>query len=89
MIAALICMAVLSVIMMLIGAFSGGAAVAALVISIIAGFIYANMLKSAMNTIAVKSKAAEYMDDRSVVMGNPDDRFMFSKTEKKEKQKQG
>ncbi|MBO5550556.1 MAG: magnesium transporter [Lachnospiraceae bacterium] len=88
-IAALICMAVLSVIMMLIGAFSGGAAVAALVISIIAGFIYANMLKSAMNTIAVKSKAAEYMDDRSVVMGNPDDRFMFSKTEKKEKQKQG
>ena len=85
-IAAVICMAVLSGLMMLIGAFTSTGAVVSLIVSIAAGFIYAHSLKSAMNTVAARHSSSEYMDEISVIIGKDDDRFMFSKTDKREKQ---
>ena len=82
----LICMIVLSVIMALIGMMSGITAIVCLVISIIAGYLYAGSLKAAMNTIAVQTSATEYMNEGSLVMGEGDDSFLFTRTEKHAKE---
>lgn len=71
----------------LLGLLSGGVAVVALIIAAVIGFIYGAILKGSMNTIAMKTNAAEYFVEGSFKSGSSTDRFMFSKTEKREKAK--
>ena len=62
-----------------------GAAIAAAVIGLLSGFLYAGHLKSAMNTVAQQHTAKSYLLDHSVRMGQPSDMFLFSKLDKQEK----
>jgi len=63
-------------------------AVSDLVISAIIGFIYVSILKGGMSNVQKSRTAARYMNDSSYKKGKAVDIFMYSKTEKKEKQKQ-
>jgi DNA-directed RNA polymerase subunit RPC12/RpoP len=63
-------------------------AVIDLVISAIIGFIYVSILKGGMSNVQKSRAAARYMNDSSYKKGKAVDIFMYSKTEKKEKQKQ-
>ena len=57
----------------------------AAVIALLIGWLYANGLKSAMNTIAPKRTAAGYLKDSSLKFAANVDRFLYYKTEKTEK----
>ncbi|MBQ9459862.1 MAG: hypothetical protein IJU66_08030 [Oscillospiraceae bacterium] len=86
---ALVAALVLAALVFLFGGFTFhpvGTAVAA-VVGILIGVIRASMMKSAMNTIAKKHQAKDYLVDSSVRMGAGRDLFLFSKTEKQEKAK--
>jgi len=89
-IAAAIAMAVMQLFIYFLGhqTFTAKGEIIALVIALIIGFIYAQGLKGAMSTVAQKHSAASYMIEKSLRMGTPVDRFLFTKTEKKEKPKQ-
>ena len=54
-------------------------------IALLIGWLYANGLKSAMNTIAPKRTAAGYLKDSSLKFAANVDRFLYYKTEKTEK----
>jgi hypothetical protein len=88
-IAAAICFAIISAIVFFLGSrgFSAKGEIAAAVIALIVGFIYAGHLKGTMNTITKKRSAASYLKDKSLKMGTPSDRFIYTKTEKTEKSK--
>ncbi|MBR1693104.1 MAG: hypothetical protein IJ711_10105 [Lachnospiraceae bacterium] len=89
-IAAAIAMAVMQLLIYFFGkhTFTAKGEIIALVIALVIGWIYAQGLKGAMNTVAQKHSAASYMIEKSFKMGTPADRFLFTKTEKKEKPKQ-
>ncbi|WP_049895833.1 hypothetical protein [Oribacterium sp. NK2B42] len=57
----------------------------AAVIALLVGWLYANGLKGAMNTIAPKRTAAGYLKDSSLKLAANVDRFLYYKTEKTEK----
>ncbi|MBP3806001.1 MAG: hypothetical protein J6I76_19305 [Oribacterium sp.] len=57
----------------------------AAVIALLIGWLYANGLKGAMNTIAPKRTAAGYLKDSSLKFAANVDRFLYYKTEKTEK----
>ncbi len=59
----------------------------AVVVGILIGVIRGAALKASMNTIAKKSQAKSYLQEHSVRMGMGRDMFLFSKTEKTEKEK--
>ena len=59
-----------------------------LVISLVIGLIYASGLKAAMKNVAKKSKAAQYIEEGSLTIGRGVDRFLYSKTEKKDVSKE-
>ncbi len=88
-IAAAICFAIISAIVFFLGSrgFSAKGEIAAAVIALIVGFIYAGHLKGTMNTITKKRSAASYLKENSLKMGTPRDRFIYTKTEKAEKSK--
>lgn len=83
----LISMVVINLLVLLFG--SNGMSVRAelisLVISLIVGLIYVSALKGSMKNIAKKSRAVQYMKEGSLKPGQGADRFLYSKTEKKEK----
>lgn len=54
----------------------------AFILAIVIGFLYAGSLKSAMNTIAVKTTAASYLNENSLKYGRAEDDFLYSKTNK-------
>ncbi|MBO6016190.1 MAG: hypothetical protein J6P60_06375 [Lachnospiraceae bacterium] len=89
-IATAIAMAVLQLLVYFLGNrnFTAAGEITALIVSLIIGFIYAQTLKSAMSTVARKHSAASYMVEKSLRMGRPVDRFLFTRTEKREKPKQ-
>ncbi|MBR1476655.1 MAG: hypothetical protein IJ608_01685 [Lachnospiraceae bacterium] len=88
-IAALICMAFLQAVIFFMtkGGITLKGEIIALVISLIIGLIYASALKSGMNNVSIKHNAANYLDERSVKLGQGIDRFIYTKTEKREKPK--
>ncbi len=57
----------------------------AVVVGFLIGLIRANAMKSAMNTVAKKTQAKQYLSDQSIRMGARRDMFLYSKTEKQEK----
>ncbi|MBQ9438462.1 MAG: hypothetical protein IJU50_09015 [Lachnospiraceae bacterium] len=59
--------------------------IVALIVAIIIGFIYAGGLRSGMNTVAHQSRATSYLDSGTMRMDRPVDRFLYSKTQKYEK----
>ncbi|MBE7002995.1 MAG: hypothetical protein E7425_01750 [Ruminococcaceae bacterium] len=59
----------------------------AVAVGVLIGFLRANGMKAAMNTIAKKRQAKSYLIDSSIRQGAKRDLFLFSKTEKREKQK--
>jgi len=59
----------------------------ALLLSLLIGWIYAAHLKGTMNTVATKTNAAGYMNDRSLTRSRPEDRFLYTKTDKRKKVK--
>ncbi len=67
--------------------FTGTGALISFVIALIIGFIRGAILKSSMKNIAVKTQAAHYLVDSSLKYGTPLDRFLYTKTERTEKQK--
>lgn len=62
--------------------------VIALIVSALIGLGRVSSLKSAMNTVHVKTTARAYMDQNSIRLYKGEDHFIYSKTEKKEKPKQ-
>lgn len=77
----------LAVVYFLLNGFTLPKVAIALVIALIIGFVRVSGLKSAMNTVHIKTTARAYMDKNSVKLGKGEDHFIFSKTEKKEKPK--
>lgn len=59
--------------------------VIAAIVGLLIGWIRANGMKAAMNTIAKKTQAKKYLLEHSVRMGTKRDMFLYSKTEKQEK----
>ena len=84
---ALVSMAVINLLVFFFGkiGISVKAEIISLVISLLIGLIYASALKSSMKNIVLKSRAAQYIKDSSLKIGPKVDRFLYSKTEKKEK----
>ena len=84
-----IAFAVLSAIAFFIGSrgFSVKGEIIAVVVALLIGWIYAGSLKGAMKNIAKKTSAVSYMTEGSLRMGADFDRFLYSKTDKKEKAK--
>ena len=81
----LIAFAILSVLAYFLGASRGFTAkgeTIAFVIALIIGLIYSAALKASMNTVSKKYSAGEYLLEKSLKMGVPVDRFIFTKTEK-------
>lgn len=58
---------------------------ASLIVGAIIGFIRGAILKGSMNTVTKKDKAVHYIVESSLKMKTPIDRFLYSKTERKEK----
>ena len=67
------------------GGVSVSSEVIALVISLVIGFGYVSRLKAAMSTVAIKQNAAGYVQQDSVRAGRPEDVFLFTKTERRQK----
>ena len=67
------------------GGVSVSSEVIALVISLVIGFGYVSRLKAAMSTVAIKQNAAGYVQQDSVRVGRPEDVFLFTKTERRQK----
>jgi DNA-directed RNA polymerase subunit RPC12/RpoP len=67
---------------------TGTAAMISLIVSIIIGFIYVSILKSAMSNVHKNREATKYMNESTYKKGQPFDVFMYSKTEKRPKPKQ-
>ncbi|MCR5237375.1 MAG: hypothetical protein K6E34_09285 [Lachnospiraceae bacterium] len=86
-ISTLISFVILQVLLVLLGLVTAVIEVVALIIALIIGFIYLSYLKGQMNTIAVQTGAANYFVDGSFKPGSTEDRFLFTKTEKREKPK--
>ncbi len=87
-ICSLICFLIMQVFLYIFGngmTFEGEAI--ALVLSVIIGWIYAAILKSAMSNIAKKTEAGNYLNNNSYKKGPGVDSFLYSKTEKTQKQK--
>ncbi len=82
-----IAMLVLQIFVYLLNGFTVKGEAIALVIALIIGAIYAFSLKAAMNTVHSQRAATIYMDEATYRKGPALDRFIFSKTEKTEKQK--
>lgn len=61
--------------------------IVALLVSLLIGWIYASNLKSAMNTISMKQNAAAYVEEQTVRAASPNDVFLYTRTEKREKPK--
>ncbi|HCM91266.1 MAG TPA: hypothetical protein DIS78_01670 [Lachnospiraceae bacterium] len=77
----------MQLVLALVGGFSGMGEVIALILAFVIGFIYVSILKGAMNTIAAQSGAMSYLKDNTVSMGAHVDRFLYTKTDKREKSK--
>lgn len=77
----------MQLVLALVGGFSGTGEVIALILAFVIGFIYVSILKGAMNTIAAQSGAMSYLKDNTVSMGAHVDRFLYTKTDKREKSK--
>lgn len=67
------------------GGISGKAAAACLVVALIVGFIRGGILKGAMKNISIQQQAKRYVVEASVKLRAPVDRFLYTKTERKEK----
>ena len=85
--ATVIAMAVLQIAVYFLGghAFGWKGEAIALVISLVIGFVYAQSLKSAMNTIAKGRSATSYLIDKSVKVHVDGNNFLYSKTNKTQK----
>ena len=70
------------------GGLSVGGGVGSFVVALIIGFLHLSKLKSAMNTVHVKTTARAYVKQSSIKLGRREDNFQYSKTEKREKPKQ-
>lgn len=69
------------------GGLTAKAALIAFVVSLIIGFSYVSILKSAMSNVHKNHAASRYMIDSSYKKGRAMDIFLYSRTEKKEKPK--
>ena len=89
--AAVIALAVMQLFVYFLGkhSFTVGGEAVALVVSALIGWLYAQHLKSTMSTVETQHSALGYMVENSLHMGPRTDRFLFSKTNRQEKQKQG
>lgn len=89
-IGSLIAAAVLAALVFLLGGrmFHPVGTVIAVLAGVLIGFLYANALKGAMNTVHKKSCARSYLLEQSVRMGPGADRFLYSRTERREKAQQ-
>lgn len=85
-ISAIIGFLIMQVICCFIG-FSAVTEVIALIVAVVTGFLYTSYLKGTMNTIAVQKGASQYFVEGSFKPGRSSDRFMYSKTDKREKTK--
>lgn len=81
----LIPMLVMQFLMYFSGGFSGKGEVIALIVSLLIGWIYTSHLKAGMNTVAMKTGAGSYMRENSVRTRHPEDVFLFTKTERRQK----
>lgn len=84
---ALIAAVILAALVFLLGGrtFHPIGTVVGVLIGVLIGWIRANSLKSAMNTVAKKRQAKSCLSEQSVRTGAKRDLFLFSKTEKQEK----
>ena len=79
--------AVILLCMLFMGGITVKAAAIGFVVSLIIGFVYVSILKSAMSNVHINKAASRYMIDSSYKKGRAADIFMYSRTEKKEKPK--
>ena len=79
--------AVILLCMLFMGGITVKAAAISFVVSLIIGFVYVSILKSAMSNVHINKAASRYMIDSSYKKGRAADIFMYSRTEKKEKPK--
>ena len=63
-----------------------GGVIGGAVVSLLIGWIYASALKSGMNTVAAGTSARSYLEGDSVRVTRLADQFLYSKTERTEKQ---
>ncbi len=59
----------------------------AVAVSLLIGFLYAQGLKAAMNTVSSKTEATSYLAESSIRMGRNEDAFIRTTTDKREKAK--
>ncbi len=78
----LISFVVLQIIIALLGLASALVEVVCVGVALLIGYFYLSSLKGAMNTIKTGTSAASYLVDRSLQYDPPEDRFMYSRTEK-------
>jgi DNA-directed RNA polymerase subunit RPC12/RpoP len=86
-IGSVVCFILMQLVLAFVGGFTGTGEVIALILAVIGGLIYVSILKGAMNTVAAQSGARSYLLEKTVKMGAPYDRFLYSKTDKREKSK--
>ena len=76
---------IIMLLVFIFGSFDGTAAGIAFVVALIIGFIRGAILKGSMKNISKRTQANEYMVKESLKMRAPIDRFLYTKTERKEK----
>ncbi len=76
---------IMMIIMAFMDLFDGTGAVISLVVALIIAFIRGAILKGSMKNISKQTQANEYMVKESLKMRAPVDRFLYTKTERREK----